>query len=422
MKKNIILALATSLAFPASAAFAQQNSNRYQPYTPPIAYSPPVVGGLPPGSSGLEQPVYVAERLRPGLNDALENGELGFLTAEGLGFDPSKAVPSKSQMDQFEAATLIAVIGEEPVLLGDLFPPEKLTSKIVSDPQFQMMARKGLAEVVTRKALAQRFSNDKVSGKSVKERAEAKKHMKTQTAKIFHTKWVPMQMEKMKCKSALEFEEKLAESGKSLQGMLVDFSENTWAQEHVRESVPERPIVELSEMQDHYNDHIEEFRRPSRVRYQMLSAIYSKYPNKDAAFQAIADMGNQVRLGGAPLNAVAKRQSTGLGASDGGQFDWTTQGALKSKEIDKAIFENPVGGLSPIIADTEGFHIVEVLEREVAYTQTFAQAQPEIRGRLIKEKTAKLRADFIQKVLAETPVWTQWPEDIPGSQSIDLLR
>ena len=154
----------------------------------------------------------------------------------------------------------------------------------------------------------------------------------------------------------------------------------------------------------------------------MLSANFSKFPDKEAAAKAIDDMGNQVLFGGAPFGAVAKRQSTGLGAADGGVFEWTTQGSLKSKKIDAAIFENPIRGLSPIIEDTEGYHIVEVLERERAYTQTFAQAQAEIRKTLVQKKISKQRIDFIKKVREETPIWTKWPEDIPGSQDISLIQ
>lgn len=400
-----------------SNCHAQQEPNRYQPYTPTV------VGGLPPGSKGLEQPVYVADRVAPNqLTDTTAGAPSDFLSASSLGFDVTKVVPSTDKMDRFEAGMLIAVVGEDPVLIGDLFPINKLTPNVTSDSQFEMAMRKGLMEIVTRKALAQRFLNDKVSGKAVKDRAEAKKQMKTQTAKIFHQKWIPMQMEQMKCESSLEFQEKLAEAGKTLQSMMRDFAERTWAQEHVREKVPENPIIELSELSDYFQEHIDDFKRPARARFQMLSANFSKFPSKQDAFQAIADMGNQVLLGGAPFSAVAKRQSTGLGASEGGLFDWTTQGALKSKEIDKAIFENSVRGLSQVIETSDGYHIVEVLEREQAYTQTFAQAQAEIRKVLVQQKVTKQRNDFIAKVRVETPIWTKWPEDIPGSQNISLLQ
>ena len=417
--KNLIVQFVIGLVLASSCAIAQQDANRYQPY------QPTVVGGLPPGSKGLEQPVYVADRVLPQPTssvDVTDGIAPAYLSASNLGFDESKIVPAANKMNRFESGERVAVIGEEPVLVGDLFPVNKLTPQILNHPQFEMQLRKLLMEVVTRKALAQRFIDDKVSGKPLKERGEARKQMKTQTAKIFHQKWVPMQMQKMGCNSMLEFEQKLAEAGKDLKTMQVDFSENTWAQEHVREKVPETPNVELSELNDYYADHIDEFKRPARVRFQLLSADFSKFSSKEEAFKAIADMGNQILLGGAPFGAVAKRQSTGLGASDGGLFDWTIQGELKSKEIDKAIFANPVGGLSQIIENSDGFHIVEVLQREAAYTQTFTQAQADIRKSLVDKKAAKMQKDFIKRVREETAIWTKWPEDIPGSHDISELQ
>ena len=412
--KRVIATLAFGLL--SSDGNAQQNQNQYEPYTP-------IVVGLPPGSQGIEQPVYVADRAisRPGM-ETVDGTAADFLSANSLGFDETKVVPSLSKMDRFEAGMLIAVVGEEPVLVGNLIPPSKLTPKIVEHSQFEMQLRKELLERVTSKALAHGFLNNKVSGKPNKDREDAKRQMKSQTAKIFHEKWIPEQMKRFKCESPLEFDQKLIEAGKTISSMLDDWTENVWAQEYVNQKVTENPIIELSELNDYYQEHIDDFKKPSRVRFQMLSANFSKFPTKQAAFEAIADMGNQVLFGGAPFAAVAKRQSTGFGASEGGLFDWTTQGALKSKEIDKAIFENPVRGLSQVIETSDGYHIVEVLEREQACTQTFAQSQAEIRKKLTEQKVSKQRSDFIKKVRAETPIWTKWPEDIPGSLDVSLLQ
>jgi hypothetical protein len=416
MKKSLAL-LTASLIVCDSIAICQQPPPGYQPFTPPV------VGGLPPNSKGLEQPVFVADRELPNmrLNGGGENEVGESFAGNGLGFDETLAIPTLQQMTLFEPGMLVAVVGEEVITAGDLFPPDKLTPQIVASPQFEMMLRKELVEVVTRKALAQRFVNDKLAGKPIKERAQARKHIETQTTKIFYEKWVPKTREAMGLTSDLQLEEELAKKGKTLASMKRDFAETTWAQEHLRESVPEKPLVELSEMQDYYNDKLDSFKRPARVRFQMLSAVFSKYPNKQAAYQAIAEMGNEVFVGGATFEGVAKRKSTDFRASEGGQFDWTSEGALKSKIIDKTIFENPVRGLSQIIEDSDGYHIVEVLERQAASVQSFAEAQAEIRKLLIKQKSNNLKAEFIKKVRDATPVWTKWPADIPGSTDISLL-
>jgi len=219
----------------------------------------------------------------------------------------------------------------------------------------------------------------------------------------------------------LELIEKLEQMGESLVSMQREFTESMWAQEHLRESVQEKPIVELSEMHDYYADHLDSYKRPAKARFQIISASLGKYPTKQASYQNVVEMWNEVFVGGAPFEAVARRRSTGVRAAEGGVFDWTSQGSLKSTAIDKAVFENPIRGLSQILEDQDGFHFIEVLERKPASAQSFAESQPEIRKLLMKQKADKIRADFIKKVRAETPVWTKWPADIPGSQDLSAL-
>ncbi|MEQ1826455.1 MAG: peptidyl-prolyl cis-trans isomerase [Pirellula sp.] len=411
--------LATILIVLGNGVQAQQPlPQRYQPYTPPV------VGGLPPNSRGLEQPVYVADRIVPNVRSGTENDVENFsqvFEASGLGLDEQKVIPGIEQMSVFEAGMIIAAVGDERITVGDLIDPNKLTPQIVQSPQFEMALRKALVECVTRKALAQGFVNDKVAGKSVKERKEAKKQMEVQTTKMFFEKYLPKAKKDLGIESDLEFEDALLKKGQSLHSLKRDFTESALASEHISESVPEKPIVDLSEMQDYYNNNIDSFRKPARVRFQIMSAMFNKHPSKQAAYQAIVEMGNEVYVGGASFDGVAKRKSTGFRAAEGGLFDWTTQGSLKSKVIDKTIFEIPVRGLSQIQEDSDGFYIVEVLAREPASVKSFVEAQAEIRSLLIKQKSTKLRTDFIKKVREGTPVWTKWPQDIPGSQDLSLI-
>ena len=189
-------------------------------------------------------------------------------------FDKKDAVENKVD-NVIDANERIAVVGEDSVLAGDLFPAGKLTPEISADSKFEMQLRKLLYEVITRKALAQRFINDKVAGKPLKDRADVRKQLKTQTAKIFHQKWMPMQIARMNCDSELELEWKLAEAGRTLSSMLNEFSENTWAQEYLREKLPEPKALEPSDLNDEYK----EMRNVVIARVLRESEIWSKWPD-----------------------------------------------------------------------------------------------------------------------------------------------
>jgi hypothetical protein len=203
--------------------------------------------------------------------------------------------------------------------------------------------------------------------------------------------------------------------------MMRSFAEQVWADQALREGVKEKPTIELEELRDYYDQHPDQWKRPSRVKFRIMTANFSKYPNRDAAYQAVVEMWNQVYYGGAPFEAVAKKLSTGFSADEGGNFDWTRRGVLKSAQIEQAIFTIPIRALSQVIEDTDGFHVVEVLERQDAYEMTFPQAQGEIRESILKNKRNNMENDYRKKIQELTPIWTRWPQDIPGSRDISEL-
>ena len=99
----------------------------------------------------------------------------------------------------------------------------------------------------------------------------------------------------------------------------------------------------------------------------------------------MVELGNQI-VYGANLPAVAKKSSHGFMASEGGQHDWTSRGALVLKEIDEAIFTLPIGELSDIITTRDGYHVVRVIERTKASHKPFLEAQVEIKEKILADR------------------------------------
>jgi parvulin-like peptidyl-prolyl isomerase len=132
----------------------------------------------------------------------------------------------------------------------------------------------------------------------------------------------------------------------------------------------------------------------------------AKYPSEAEAYDAIARMGNQVVIAGARLSDVAKAASDGPTSTKGGAWDWTIKGSLRCQEIDKALFALPVGQLSPIIKDQNGFHIVRATAREDARVMPFLDAQVDIREKIVKQRSDKQLRDYLTKIEARTPVST----------------
>jgi parvulin-like peptidyl-prolyl isomerase len=339
------------------------------------------------------------------------------------------AAPDISDFTFFEAGELIAVIGEEMIVAGDLMPFIEGQLKEIAEqaPKDQMemirekLMRQVLGQLVQSKMLSQFFMNEQLKGKPLNERADAAKQMETNMTKAFHEEVVPHMMGEHKVDTALELDRILRDEGTSLSGQFRVFKITAFGQEALRKYVPKKFDIHLDEMREYYETNMDSFRRPARVKFRELVALYAKCSSVDEAHELIAKMGNEILYGGTSFEATAKKMSHGPRAADGGLYDWVTQGSLKSKKVDEVIFSIPLRRLSLIIEDTDGFKIVEVLEREVARTIPFEEAQVEITKKLTERKTRKARDELLAKLKSEISVWSKWPEDLPNARPLSEL-
>ncbi len=335
---------------------------------------------------------------------------------------PAAAAPSGRD---FDAGTLIAVVGTEHVLAGDMHvfvEPilEKNRGKMTPEQEKELRAnlvRQALSQYVEIKALYQEFFRDMVGNKPPKDVAEMQSKVTTKAAQIFHDKQVPMMQQKYKVDDIAALERKLQEKSMSLATLQTQFTERVLSSELERKYVPDEYEFSRAELLAYYEDHDSEWNVIGRVKWRELCVRFNLHSREEAE-AIIKNMGNEVYLGGKPFEAVAKQQSEGFTASAGGLHDWTTQGSLRSKTIDQALFSLPLRRLSQVIEDELGFHIIEVLEREPGHKKTFDSAQAEIRKRMSEAKRSKLLDEFHTKVMARTSIWTLWPEDIPNSRAL----
>lgn len=231
---------------------------------------------------------------------------------------------------------------------------------------------------------------------------------------IFEKEELPKLMERAGVAARAELEAKLRELGSSVERERAAFCERMLAQQWVRQQIDLEPEITHQQMLDYYQQHREQFEYPARARWEMLLVRFDSYPSKAEAYRAIAAMGNAV-LNGEPFAEVARRGSEGATAKDGGAYDWTTRGSLRSKIIDEAIFTLPVGQLSRILEDERGFVIVRVIERQEAGRIPFEDAQAQIRQRLKQEHIERQIKKYLDEARKGIKVWTVF-DDLPDEQ------
>jgi parvulin-like peptidyl-prolyl isomerase len=203
-----------------------------------------------------------------------------------------------------------------------------------------------------------------------------------------------------------ELENKLRAKGSSLEREKTAFTQRLIAQQWIREKVNPDKEITHDQMLEYYEKHKADYTTQPKTHWEELAVVFNKFPNKDAAYKALADMGNQV-LAGAPFEGVAKTSSQGVTADKGGDRGWNTQGSLAAKAIDDLLFGNlEPGRLSPIVESQMGYHIIRVVERKELTITPFSKVQLPIKESIKKERLDKGYKDFVEKVRKQYPVWT----------------
>lgn len=345
---------------------------------------------------------------------------------------PATARPVEAQRVSAEVSTpqdvqIVAIVGSDPILGSDIMPwvmeqlmanraqikPEELEAV-----QAQLIRQRLRSMIETKTVIADiRKTVPKDNIKNIEKKIND----------VFEKKEVPNLMKRTKATTRAELIERLQKMGTSLDREKQGFFEKTLAQQWLQEQVRKETEGEIThdEMLAWYRAHAAEYETQARVRWQQLMVRVTPGRPKGQAWDKICDMGNQVFVQRIPFADVAKQSSDGTTAADGGLRDWTTQGSLVSKTLDEALFSAalPVGKLSPVIEDSQGYHIVLVLEREPAGRKPFEDVQHEIKDKIKNERFQAGVKKYMAQ-LKKTPIWTMYDgqgreEDAgPGSDRV----
>jgi len=226
--------------------------------------------------------------------------------------------------------------------------------------------------------------------------------IRNQLGEMFDHDVLPTLMKEAKLGSQRELEAHLVARGTTLELCRESFVEIVMAQQWLHQQVKPNESIGHNDMLAYYHDHVAEMETsPSRACWEHLM-VKKSTPN---AKERLGAMGNRV-IDGQPLAEVAKAESQGPGASSGGQQGWIGRGSLASAALDKAIFSLPVGVLSPILEDEQGYHIVRVLDRQESVLKPFEKVHDEIRKKIKEQREADAKEAFLLKLRQQIPVRT----------------
>ena len=312
-----------------------------------------------------------------------------------------------------EDTEIIARVGPEVILAGEILGN---VNRLMDENRAQIPTQKW-TEI--RRSIMQKMLMPMIDQKLIVVDAlqvipeDALPSIEEQVDKQFYGQQIKDIMARAEVESLQALEKKLNESGSSIEMQKQIFFERSMAAQWIQQQVSDDSPITHQEMLEYYSAHLTNYDQAARCRWEQLSVRFQKFESRQAAFEAICQMGNAVADQGVSFPEVARTQSQGLTASDGGKRDWTSRGSLVSAPLDEAIFTVPVGQLSPIIQDKTGYHIVRVIERVAAHRTPFRDAQVEIAEAILeKRREAKLK-EYLDSLRERIPVSTIFDVD-PG--------
>ncbi|MGH9743966.1 MAG: peptidylprolyl isomerase [Candidatus Acidiferrum sp.] len=148
-----------------------------------------------------------------------------------------------------------------------------------------------------------------------------------------------------------------------------------------------------------YKQDIDQYKVPNRVHVEHI--LLMTVGKTDAEVQEIKkkadDILKQARSG-ANFEGLAKKYSEDPGTKEkGGDLGWIVQGQTVP-EFEKVAFSLPKGSISDVVKTQYGFHIIKIIDKEVAHTKSFDEVKQSIEAPMVLTEADKQASDIAEKL------------------------
>jgi len=163
----------------------------------------------------------------------------------------------------------------------------------------------------------------------------------------------------------------------------------------------QRVQVTEDEMKLYYQAHIDAYKLQDRAHVaHILFKTVGKTDAEIAEIQKKAqDVLNKARHG-ANFGDLAKQYSEDTTKDKGGDLDWIVRGQTVP-EFEAAAFGLPKGAISDLVKTEYGFHIIQVIDRQTARTQTLDEVKSGIDSQLRQDNADQLGQTLSNQIADE---------------------
>ena len=215
----------------------------------------------------------------------------------------------------------------------------------------------------------------------------------------------------MNLESMEDLEKAAAAQGVSYEDFKQNLRNNIITQQVIAREVGQNIKISDEEIHKYYEEHKAQFERPEQVRMSEILIPIGKVPADSAnageaeeqQLAAAETKANQVLDAihkGAKFEDVAKKESGGPTAAQGGDLGYFKRGTL-AKELEDLTFSMKPNQVSDVIRTKQGFVILQVTEHQEAGLAPFKDVSPRIQDALYYEKLQPALRTYLTKLREE---------------------
>lgn len=220
--------------------------------------------------------------------------------------------------------------------------------------------------------------------------------------------------QQMNADSMEDLEKAAQAQGVSWEDFKQNLKNGIITQKVIQQEVGGHITITQQEIQQFYDQHKAEMERPEQVRLSEILISTQKAapvktekgqtalpeapdPQMVAAAQKKADDVYAQLQKGAKFGDVAKANSEGPTAQNGGDLEYFKRGTL-SKELEDKVFALKAGEYTQPIRTNQGWVILEVTEHQVAGIPALKDVEPQIQERLYMQAMQPALRDYLTKL------------------------
>ncbi len=204
----------------------------------------------------------------------------------------------------------------------------------------------------------------------------------------------------MKLASMDDLEKAAEAQGISFEDFKQNMRTEIITQQVIQREVGGRINVGKDEEQKFYEQHKSDMERPEAVKLSEILVSTDPAgddPQKLAAAEAKAnDLLKQIRAG-ASFEDIAKKQSQGLSAAEGGELGYFERGKL-AKQLEDVTFAMKKDQVSDVIRTKQGFVILKVTDHQSAGIPSFAEIEPRLQEAVYMQKLQPALREYLTKL------------------------